>query len=121
VVLPPARKKTDYLELLRVDHEARNRAELTALRLRGKDAAPELSLVDLLALLEQCRGKVLSPDERSEASAFFRKMRPLEVEPARLALEAAQRRFGVALHIRVYLDALQTHLVRQRAKGGPKK
>jgi putative transposase len=119
--LPSTTKKTDYLELLRADHEARNRAELMSLRLRAKDAAPELSLVDLLALLEQCRGKVLSPDERSEVSAFFRKMRPLEVEPARLALEAAQRRFGVALHIRVYLDALQTFLVRHRARGGLKK
>jgi putative transposase len=117
-LVPASGKKTDYLALLRADHEARDRAELTSLRLRKAKAAPELSLIDLIALLERSRGKVLSADERSLISAFFRKMRPLDAEASRAALEGAQRRLGPALHVGVYLDALQTFLVRRRTSGG---
>ena len=112
--------KTDYLGLLRADHEARSQAELSALRLRPPGASPELPLVELIALFERCRGRVLSTEEHSDVSAFFRKMRPIEPEPARAALDGAHRRLGATLHIRVYIDAIQTHLVHLRARGGAK-
>lgn len=106
----------DYLQLLRADHEARLRAELSALRLQPLPPQPELSLVDFLAQLEHCRGAVLSDAERSLVSACFRKLRPIEPEAARAALAGVVRRQGHGLHVRVYLDALQTQLVRQRTK-----
>lgn len=112
----PDTDRADYLELLRADHEARLRAELSALRLQPLPPQPELSLVDFVAQLEHCRGGVLSDAERSAVSACFRKMRPLEPEAARGALEGVVRRQGHGLHVRVYLDALQTQLVRQRTK-----
>jgi len=118
VLVPASGKKTDYLALLRADHEARNHAELSNLRLRKAKAAPELSLIDLIALVERCRAKMLSQDERALVSAFFRKMRPLDAEASRAALEGAQHRLGPALHVGVYLDALQTFLVRRRTSGG---
>lgn len=115
---PPLRntEPTDYLELLRADHEARVRAELSSLRLQPLPPQPELSLVDLVAQLERCRGALLSDAERSQVSACFRKLRPIEPEAARAALEGLVRRQGHGLHVRVYLDALQTQLVRQRTK-----
>ena len=118
---PPAPKavgqatpKTDYLALLRRDYEASAQAQLTSLRLRPAAPRPELGLVDLLTLVEACRGAVLSTAERTEVGALFRKMRPIEPELARAILEGAQRRLGARLHVRVYLDALETALVRQR-------
>jgi len=108
--------QADYLQLLRADHEARVRAELSALRLQPLPPQPELSLVDFFAQLEHCRGAVLSDAERSAVSACFRKLRPIEPEAARAALAGVVRRQGHGLHVRVYLDALQTQLVRQRTK-----
>jgi len=105
----------DYLQLLRADHEARVRAELSSLGLQPKIQA-ELSLVDLVAQLERCRGALLSDPERSQVSACFRKLRPIEPEAARAALDGVVRRQGHGLHVRVYLDALGTQLVRQRTK-----
>jgi len=119
--VPSSGRKTDYLELLRTDHEARARAEVSALRLRTAPTAPELALVDLIALTEHARGTVMTPDERALVSAFFRKMRPLEPDATTAALERVQRRLGRALHVRVYLDALETLLVRQRARTGEKR
>jgi putative transposase len=113
---PQADEQTDYLALLRADHEARVRAELSALRLQPLPPQPELSLVELVGLMQGCRGAVLSDAERSEVSACFRKLRPIEPEAARAALDSATRRLGHALHVRVYLDALQSQLVRQRTK-----
>jgi putative transposase len=114
----PAGVKTDYLAMLRADYEARQRAELSALRLQPAPAQADLSLLELVALLEQCRAAALTDNERSEVSALFRKLRPIDPEAARAALASACRRLGQALHLRVYLDALQTTLVRQRTKGG---
>jgi putative transposase len=110
----------DYLALLRADYERRTAAELASLHLRAAPPAPELTLVDLVALLERCRGATLSDAERSEAAAFWRRLRPIEPAAARSALERAQRRLGGALHLRVYLDALKDHLVRLRTKGAKK-
>ncbi len=117
---PQADEQTDYLALLRADHEARVRAELSTLRLQPLQPLPELSLVDLVGLVQGCRGAVLTDAERSEVSACFRKLRPIEPEAARAALDSATRRLGHALHVRVYLDALQNQLVRQRTKKGNK-
>ena len=108
---------TDYLALLRADHEARMRAELSALRLAPLPPQPELALVDLVGLVETCRGAVLSDAERSEVSALFRKIRPIDADAATAVLAGARRRLGHGLHVRVYLDALRTQLVRQRTKG----
>lgn len=108
---------TDYLALLRADHEARMRAELSALRLVPLPPQPELPLVELVRLIEACRGAVLSDAERSEVSALFRKIRPIDTAGATAAIEGARRRLGQGLHVRVYLDALRTQLVRQRTQG----
>jgi putative transposase len=112
--------KTDYLALLREDYERRTRAELTALKLRPPKAQPELDLVELISLVEICRGSPLSESEHREVTALFRKMRPIDPKAARFIIDGIRRRFGTALHLRVYLDALQTALVRQRTKGGKK-
>jgi putative transposase len=114
----PATPATDYLALLRVDYERRTQRELTALRLRTAPAAAELALVDLVTLLEGCRGTPLAPSEHARAAAVWRRLRPLEPDATREALRGAQRRLGPALHLDLYLDALTTHLVRLRTKKG---
>jgi putative transposase len=115
---PPA-TSTDYLALLRRDYEARTQAELAALNLRCRPASPELALCDLQALLTAARGKALSVAEHTELAACFRKLRPLDPDTARRTLDAARRRCGIGCHLRTYLEALETALVRQRAKGEP--
>jgi putative transposase len=117
--LTPQGPPTDYLALLRTDYERRTQRELVALRLRPAPAGPELSLADLVILLERCRGTALTPAERSRAAALWRTLRPIDPEAARHALSAAQRRLGTTLHLDLYLDALTTHLVRLRTKKGP--
>jgi hypothetical protein len=113
---PPKGPPTDYLALLRADHEARRRAELSALRLRAPHSPPELLLVDLFGLLEQCRGACLLDHERTQAAAWWRQFRPIDPASARSALEHAHRRLGSGLHLRCYLDDLQATLVRLRTK-----
>lgn len=117
---PSPAPKTNYLALLRADYEARAQAELSALRLRPATPQPELTLIDLVAEIETCRAAILSPAERTEVGALFRKMRPIDPAVARTALDGARRQQGTRLHVRVYLDALSTALVRLRTKGAPK-
>jgi putative transposase len=109
---------TDYLALLRADYARRTQRELAALRLRTTPVAAELTLADLVTLLEPCRGTELSAVERTRAAACWRQWRPIDPEAARHALSAARRRLGPALHLDLYLDALTTHLVRLRTKKG---
>jgi putative transposase len=113
---PPIGPPTDYLAMLRADYEKREKAELSSIH--APAAQPEISLIDLIALIETCRGAVLSDQERGEVSAFFRKMRPIDPDAVRSVVEALKRGLGTALHLRVYLDALQTALVRRRMNGG---
>ena len=117
----PAGERTDYLAQLRTDYERRMRTELSGLRLNPPPAV-ELDLPGLVALLEACREALLSDAERSEAARFWRKLRPLEPVQARAFLDGARRRLGPGLHLDVYLQALETQLVRTRsaikAKGG---
>ena len=115
---PKSAIATDYLALLRRDYEARTQAELSALNLRSATPSPELSFTDLKAGLTTCRGQALSVAEHTELAACFRKLRPLDPDTARLALDAARRRLGTGLHLRVYLDGLETAVIRTRAKGG---
>jgi len=110
--------KTDYLAILRTDHEKRTQVELSALKLRTDTEQPELPLVDLFALVEGCRGTRLPDRDRIEVAALFRKLQPIDPEVARTAFDSIRRRLGTALHLRVYLDAFITALVRQRTKGG---
>jgi len=119
---PPAAaaSRTDYLALLRADFEKRTQAELSALDLRPARATSELSLADLVTLLERCRGCLLSPEERTRVSALWRKLRPLDPALAITTLTAAQRQLGQRMHIDVYLDHLRAHVVRARTKGGSK-
>ena len=112
--------RTDYLELLRRDHERRSQSELAALRLAPAPQASELALPDLVLLLESCRGARLTGDEHKAASAFWRKMRPIPSEAAKQATDAALRRQGRNLHLSVYLDALNAHLIRMRTQKGQK-
>lgn len=112
--------RTDYLALLRRDHERRSQAELSALRLAPAPQASELALADLIVLLESCRGSRLTNDEHKAASAFWRKMRPIPTDAAKDATNAALRLQGRNLHLSVYLDAINAHLVRMRTKKGPK-
>jgi len=118
---PPALgKKTDYLALLRTDYERRVRTELSALRL-VPPATTELDLPGLVALVERCRTTPLTDPERSLTSASWRRLRPIDADAARAALDRARRRLGEGLHLRVYLDALEDHLVRARTQKGDKK
>jgi putative transposase len=113
----PAGPATDYLALLRADFEKRAQAELSALRLRPARPSTEMPLPELVTLLEACRASLLSPDERTRASALWRKLRPLESGLVREALAIAQRHLGLRLHLDVYLEHLQSHVVRLRSKG----
>jgi putative transposase len=119
---PPATpgKKTDYLALLRADYERRVRTELSALRL-VPPATTELDLPGLAALVERCRTSPLTDPERSLAAALWRRLRPIDADVARTALDRARRRLGEGLHLRVYLDALENHLVRTRTQKGASK
>jgi hypothetical protein len=110
--------RTDYLELLRRDHERRSQAELAALRLAPAPQRSELALADLGALLESCRGARLLREEHKAAADFWRKMRPIPADAASDATDATVRRQGRNLHLSVYLDALTAHLVRLRTKKG---
>ena len=107
-------KPTDYLALLRADHERRVRTELSALRLQPPPAT-ELDLPGLVALLESCREAPLSDPERSEAAASWRRLRPLEPREAQRSLEGVKRRLGPGLHLSVYLQSLESQVVRARA------
>jgi transposase InsO family protein len=111
--------RTDYLALLRRDHERRSQAELAALRLAPAPQASELALAELVALLESCRGARLTDNERNAASAFWRQMRPIPAGAAAEATRSALRRAGSNLHLSVYLNAINAHLVRLRTKKGP--
>lgn len=113
----PAGPATDYLALMRADFEKRAQAELSALRLRPGRTSAELPLPELVCLLEACRGSLLNPDERARTSALWRKLRPLDPTLVRSALATAQRRLGLRLHLDVYLEHLQAHVVRLRSKG----
>jgi putative transposase len=119
----PAAKgqKTDYLAILRNDYEKRVQAELRALDLRPAAAPKVLALIELVALVEGCRGAQLNDRERSDVAALFRKLRPIDPDAARKAFDAIRRRLGTALHLRVYLDAFQETMVRQRTKKGETK
>jgi putative transposase len=119
--VPPAPgPPTDYLALLRADYERRVRTELAALH-HQPPTTPELDLPGLVVRLERCRTVPLTDPERSLAAATWRQLRPLDAAVVGQALDHAQRRLGPGLHLRVYLDALQDHLVRTRArKGTPK-
>ena len=108
---------TDYLALLRRDYEARTQVELAAIRLRPPQNKQELTRIALEKLIASCRGVPLSDDEKGTVAAVFRKMRPIEPEPANEALESARRRLGTGLHISVYINVLQTTLVRKRTQG----
>jgi hypothetical protein len=116
----PKGKPTDYLALLRADHERRVRTELSALRLHPPPVT-ELDLPGLVARLESCRTAPLSDLERSEAAATWRRLRPLEPGEATRSLEGAQRRLGPGLHLSVYLQALESQVVRARAHPSPAK
>jgi len=120
---PHGGQPTDHLALLRADFERRTQAELAALRLRPTSPAPpaELSLVDLIVLLEGCRAAALSSEERTLLSAFWRRLRPLPPEETRQALSNARRRLGERLHLRVYLDSLEQTLLRLRTQRKPPK
>ncbi len=111
---PPLEGKPyDYLGQLLSDHERHRRLELSALRLQAP-AATELDLPGLIALLESCRGVALNDQERSEAAAFRRRLRPLDAEGLRTALEGIRRRLGPGLHLSQYLQTLEGQLVRTR-------
>jgi hypothetical protein len=115
---PMPTEKTDYLQLLRDGYDQRIKAELSALDLRPAAHKKELAFVDFAALIQTCRGTDLCDFETTLLQAGFRKLRPIEPELARQAIERMRRQLGLGLHVRVYLDALQTALVRERTKKG---
>lgn len=115
-----AGKQTDYLAMLRSDYERRVRTELSALRLQPPPAT-ELDLPGLVSLLESCREASLTDPERSEASALWRRLRPLEPDTVRRVTEGTRRRLGTGLHLSVYLQALEDQVVRARAHSSPAK
>jgi len=115
---PLPKEKTDYLQLLRDGYQERVKTEIAALDLRPAAYRKELAFVDFAALMQTCRGTDLVDFEATLLQACFRKLRPIDPEMARQAVETLRRRLGLGLHIRVYLDALQTALVQQRTKKG---
>ena len=117
----PNQPPTDYLALLKKKYDQRVQAELGALRIGQPPKKNELTVTELMALLEVCREGELTAPEQNQATAFYRKMRPIEPEIARTALEAARRRLGTALHLSVYLEQLQRTLVTKRSEGAKKK
>ena len=78
----------------------------------------KLCFADFAALIQACRGADLGDFEKALLQTSFRKLRPIEPALARQAVETMRRQLGLGLHIRVYLDALQTILVRERTKKG---
>jgi hypothetical protein len=118
---PPAiqtpRPDVDYLQMLRQDYQARTAAELSALQLAPAGSRKELTCTELLGLLCACRAAPLTDAESVQAAAAFRKMRPLQPEPTRTAIDSARRQLGTGLHLSVYLEALQSSLIRERKKG----
>lgn len=113
-------KIVDYLALLRQDYETRTRAELAAIRLRPP-VKQELTQAVLEERLASCRGASLSDAEKSAVAAAFRKLRPIVPASAEEAIEGMRRRLGPGLHISIYIDVLQTSLVRARTTGGTEK
>ena len=114
---PAASGISDYLGLLRAGYEKRAQAELSALDLRPRRASAELPLAELVSLVARCRAAVLTADERTRVSALWRKLRPLDPVAVTQILATAERRLGQRLHIDVYLDHLQAHVIRLRTKG----
>jgi len=108
------KEKTDYLQLLRDDYDKRLKAELTAVDLRPTLANKELAFDNLAALMQACRGCELADFEMSQLRAAFRKLRPIPPDLAQKTIATARRRFGDGLHIRTYIDVLQTALVQFR-------
>lgn len=117
---PAAAGVSDYLGLLRAGYEKRAQAELSALDLRPRRASAELPLAELVSLVARCRASVLTADERTRVSALWRKLRPLDPVVVTQILATAERRLGQRLHIDVYLDHLQAHVIRLRTKGAKK-
>lgn len=115
----PEGERTDYLARLRADYEQRMRAELSSLRLQPAPAT-ELDLPGLVAMLESCREALLSDTERSRAAVLWRKLRPLEPTQAGAFLDGARRRLGTRLHLDIYLQALESQVVRTRSTLKPK-
>jgi putative transposase len=115
---PVPKEKTDYLQLLRDGYQQRVKSELAALDLRPAAHKKELCFVDFAALMQTCRATDLADFETAQLQTSFRKLRPIEPEMARQAIDVMRRRLGLGLHISIYLDALQTTLVQQRAKKG---
>jgi len=112
-------EKTDYLQLLRDDYERRVQAELSALDLRpspGKKSSP------LPICPPWCRLAAAAtwPTSNQSAPSGLPQAATIEPQVARDALTTAQRQLGSGLHIRVYLDALQSTLVRHRTKKATK-
>jgi hypothetical protein len=115
----PEGERTDYLAQLRTDYERRMRTELSSLRLNPPPAA-ELDLPGLVALLESCRETLFTDPERSETARFWRKLRPLDPVQTRTYLDGARRRLGPGLHLDIYLQTLESQLVRTRSALKPK-
>lgn len=109
---------SNYLDLLLAQHERHRRVELAALRMRPRDET-DLDLPGLIAHLESCRGVALTDAERSAAAQFRRRLKPLDPDLARQALETARRRLGPGLHLDEYLRVLENHVVRARAAAAP--
>ena len=105
--------RTDYLGRIRSTYESRVRRELGSIQIRPVPS--EQDLPGLTSLLESCRGTVLSDPERNEVSAFWRRLRPMDLDSTGRILGSAQRRLGVGLHLSVYLQALEDQLVRGRS------
>ena len=108
---------TDYLGLMKADHEVRMRQELADLHFRP--AQRELDDQGLVALLEACRGTTLTGTETEDTLALQQRLRPLDADMVSRFLANARRRLGIGLHLSVYLAALEDQLVRHRSTTTP--
>lgn len=112
-VAPFEGPRSDYLAQMRTSYESKKREELATLQLQP--APSEQDLPGLIALLAACRGNPLSDPELNLVSAFWRRLRPLDLDLTTRFLASALRRLGPGLHLSVYLKDLEEPLLRLRS------
>ena len=112
-VAPFEGPRSDYLAQMRTSYESKKREELATLQLQP--APSEQDLPGLIALLAACRGNLLSDPELNLVSAFWRRLRPLDLDLTTRFLASALRRLGPGLHLSVYLKDLEEPLLRLRS------
>jgi putative transposase len=116
---PPPGPKTDYLAMVRADHDRRLLAHVLPVAYSDLGVVPpDFDEAAFLKLLADLSGARVRDAEAADAHAFWATLGPIPEELVRIALEQAVRLRGAGRHVRVYLDVLRT-LVLARRKALP--